>query len=434
MDYNNFSMFDDSYDPTKSNVLGDSLTPTAGNSDQLPAMDFQNDQRTPYEWKQDARQANIDADPNPDVDSDSMYVSQAGNKYQKVTNSRVDQMMEAVTAYLTTDLATDNPGQAAMAAGKAVYNREAKAKRFNQIDKLESTGRYNDIDIAKWIDSGDNLDLTRNQGKWQNMGNGIEANTLTGESRQIAGYQPTQQVATVNSGDQVLFYDKKTGHVVNQVATGAKPATGVSGGGSIGLDDIENGGASTFQDPTTGQWFQRTTYANGREHIVPLNATAQKSLQAKEAATQPTAAQSQMNSDLDTLETAVNNNQVGTFTGQIVGRSETAQDALSSTAGTEQERSAYQAARRVQGSMQNQGVGAARDMGLSGINTIEEAKRAFASMPQLDYTSAKNLENSIKAIKSYVSDYNAQKQRQAGVTTQQPQQPSNQPKSFKSLW
>ncbi|EHT3579225.1 hypothetical protein KXY27_004544 [Salmonella enterica] len=417
MDYNNFSLFDgDQYQPTKSNVLGQPLAPTAGYSDELPAMDFSNDTRTPEDWKQGARQANIDADPYPDVDQDNFYVSQKGNKYQKVSNSRVDQMMAAVGAYLSTDLAEDNPGKAAMAAGQAVYSLDAKAKRFAQIDKLEALDKYNDIDIDKWVETGDNADLIRNQGKWQNMGNGIEANTLTGETRQIAGWQPTQNISAVNTGDQVVFYDKKTGQVVNNVATGVKPTNGVV---SPGLDELENGGQVQTRTDENGNTYFWKPFANGKGgEWKPYTTTAQKTLTEKQNANQPTANQQLVNSDLQTIQTATPE-QINSFTGQIVGRTGLGRDLATSL--DPETRKVYQASERLGGQLANSAIAGAKAAGASGINTEAEIKRFASAVPQVDYTSPENYKNSIAKIQQYAENFKNELIRSKGATPAQQQ-------------
>ncbi|EGJ3141393.1 hypothetical protein IGV50_004417 [Salmonella enterica subsp. enterica serovar Newport] len=421
MDYNNFSFGLDDYQPTKSNVLGQSLAPTAGYSDELPAIDFQNDPRTPEDWKQGARQANIDADPYPDADQDSMYISQKGNKYQKVSNSRVDQTMAAVGAYLTTDLDTDNPGKAAWEAGQAVYNLEGKAKRFSQIDHLESTGRYADIDIDKWVETGDNADLTRNQGKWQNMGNGYEANTLTGETRQIPGYQQSANISAVNTGDQVVFYDKKTGQVVNNVATGIKPTAGIV---SPGLDELEGGAGVQTRTDENGNTYYWKPFSNGKGgEWKPYTATAQKSLTEKQNANQPTANQQLVNNDLDTISAATPE-QLDRFTGQFIGRTATGRDVATSL--DPETRKIYQASERLGGQLANQAIAGAKAAGASGINTEAEIKRFASAVPQVDYTSPENYKASIAKIQQYAENFKNELIRSKGATPAPTQQAAPQ--------
>ncbi|MED9655250.1 phage DNA ejection protein [Escherichia coli] len=103
------------------------------------------------------------------------------------------------------------------------------------------------------------------------------------------------------------------------------------------------------------------------------------------------------------------------------------------------QRKLYNAAQRIQGKMQNQGIAAARDMGASGINTVAEAKMYFQGMPQVDFSSPEALQQSMRDIQQYTDNYNQQynvnvgkSQRQQSQSTQvsQPAASSN----FSSLW
>ncbi|HEI4368103.1 TPA: hypothetical protein SI878_004410 [Salmonella enterica] len=421
-DNQDFDIGGDSYKPMQSNVLGQSLAPV-NQQGQLSAVDATNDTRTPEQFKLDAQQANKIASNSPDED-ENYITSQGGNKYEKVNNSKWDQSLTAAATYMSAYFASNGDvGKAAQATGQALYNNDAKEHRLKQVDQLEQAG-MNPLDIQNWINSGDKKDLVTNKGSWTSGGNGTMFNTLTGETRQIQGaVNNNVPVKTENLGDRVIEY--YADGTTKERTRGVSPdktftAAGATGGG-IGLDEDEanaNGGF-VFEN---GQWVQHTTYANGRPKTVVANATQQKALNEQQAAGTPDASQTMMSSDINTLQNAVNNKQTGTFTGQIVGRSGLAQDLLSSTVGTQGERDAQQAASRINGYMQNQGVGAAKSMGLTGINTIEEAKRAFASMPQLDYTSPEALNASLQNVSTYVQNYNSKAAANKG-TTQQPAAP-----------
>lgn len=88
------------------------------------------------------------------------------------------------------------------------------------------------------------------------------------------------------------------------------------------------------------------------------------------------------------------------------------------------QRQLFNAAKRIQGKMQNQGIAAARDMGASGINTVQEAKMYFQGMPQVDYSSPEAMQQSMRDIQQYTDDYNQQYQVNLGgkQPTEQPQQ------------
>ncbi|EMB4292215.1 phage DNA ejection protein [Enterobacter roggenkampii] len=76
--------------------------------------------------------------------------------------------------------------------------------------------------------------------------------------------------------------------------------------------------------------------------------------------------------------------------------------------GGKDQRQLFNAAQRIQGRMQNQGIAAAKDMGASGINTVDEAKMYFQSMPQIDYSSPESLQQSVRDIQEYTDNYNQQ--------------------------
>lgn len=101
--------------------------------------------------------------------------------------------------------------------------------------------------------------------------------------------------------------------------------------------------------------------------------------------------------------------------------------------GGKEQRQLYNAARRVQGRMQNQGVAAARDMGASGINTVAEAKMYFQGMPQVDYSSPEAMQQSIRDISEYTNNYNQQYQVDVGRNSPRPAQPQTA-SGYQSLW
>lgn len=135
---------------------------------------------------------------------------------------------------------------------------------------------------------------------------------------------------------------------------------------------------------------------------------------------------------------------LGFMTGMTGGNGSPSWDAeaRSRWSGGEQ-RQLFNATKRIQGKMQNQGIAAARDMGASGINTVQEAKMYFQGMPQVDYSSPEAMQNSLRDIQQYTDQYNQQysvnvgsgKQPQSKPTQQsQPAQQPQQSTGFSSLW
>lgn len=132
------------------------------------------------------------------------------------------------------------------------------------------------------------------------------------------------------------------------------------------------------------------------------------------------------------------------MTGVTGGNGSPSWDAeVRSRLGGGEQRQLFNATKRIQGKMQNQGIAAARDMGASGINTVAEAKMYFQGMPQVDYSSPEAMQQSLRDIQQYTNDYNqqysvnvgnagakSQPARQAQQSQQQPQQSAG----FSSLW
>lgn len=145
-----------------------------------------------------------------------------------------------------------------------------------------------------------------------------------------------------------------------------------------------------------------------------------------------------MKKDIDAISNA-DSGKLGFMTGYTGDTGSPAWGAdVRSRVGGKEQRQLYNAAQRIQGRMQNQGVAAARDMGASGINTVAEAKMYFQSMPQVDYSSPEALQQSMRDIQEYTDNYNQQYQVNVGNgARQQPasQQPAK-PKSsgYQSLW
>lgn len=110
-----------------------------------------------------------------------------------------------------------------------------------------------------------------------------------------------------------------------------------------------------------------------------------------------------------------------------------------------EQRQLFNATKRIQGKMQNQGIAAARDMGASGINTVAEAKMYFQGMPQVDYSSPEAMQQSLRDIQQYTDNYNqqysvdvgnrnAQTQPSRPAQQSQPVQQPQQSTGFSSLW
>lgn len=134
------------------------------------------------------------------------------------------------------------------------------------------------------------------------------------------------------------------------------------------------------------------------------------------------------------------------MTGVTGGNGSPSWDAeVRSRLGGGEQRQLFNATKRIQGKMQNQGIAAARDMGASGINTVAEAKMYFQGMPQVDYSSPEAMQQSLRDIQQYTDNYNQQYSVDVGNRSAQSQpsrpaqqsQPAQQPQhstGFSSLW
>ncbi|EMJ7210439.1 TPA: phage DNA ejection protein [Proteus mirabilis] len=171
--------------------------------------------------------------------------------------------------------------------------------------------------------------------------------------------------------------------------------------------------------------------ANGNVVTIPVNALSSVSSTANNAST------TRMNEDLSLIANAPIS-QLNAITGITGGTGTTPITADAGTRTVNREaRSLYNAAQRIQGNMQNQGISAAREMGASGINTVAEAKMFFQSMPQLDYSSPEALQNSVKIIDQYTKAFNSRNNANLGAPSskQATQQPASGNQSgYSSLW
>ncbi|EDU3516212.1 DNA transfer protein [Salmonella enterica subsp. enterica serovar Montevideo] len=146
-----------------------------------------------------------------------------------------------------------------------------------------------------------------------------------------------------------------------------------------------------------------------------------------------------MKKDLDAISGA-SIDDLGFMTGITGSSGSPALDAdIRSRASGGDQRKLYNAAQRIQGKMQNQGIAAARDMGASGINTVAEAKMYFQGMPQVDFSSPEALQQSMRDIQQYTDNYNQQYNVNVGKSQRQQSQPTqvSQPaasSNFSSLW
>lgn len=395
------------YQPDQFNAKGDSLSPTPTGAP--ISVDADNDQRNSQQFKRDALQAQQDT--AAAYDTSNKIVGSTGYQYEKIDDTRAGQARSAAMAFAEGYLSHMGDQGAATAAGalgasQAVSNHSGALKRQSLIQDLESKG-YNPIDIDKWIQTGDTKDLVVNKGSWTSDGNGYMHNTLTGEIKQMPGYNQTkpQQLHYLKNPDGTYTaVDPTTNQVIGGNVGQAKPAT--DNGGDIGLDDLDDNPA--FKDDGNGGVLKLDGYdKNHNPKYVAASAKESDAFRNRGTAAAPDATQVQQTQNIDTLLNATDN-QIEGFTGRADQLAQLDSNYITLQT-PEDDRKYLAAAKEIEGYMQNQGVGAAKSMGLSGINTLEEAQRAFKSMPQLDRSSPKAFRDSVQRIKDYVTNYNNQK-------------------------
>ncbi|ECB2408842.1 hypothetical protein EVI96_17635 [Salmonella enterica subsp. enterica serovar Kisangani] len=183
-----YMLGDDRYNPTQSNVLGQPLSPTPTAAG-LPAVDPVHDTRTPQDIKQQATQANLDTLAAQDT-KDKIVNPSTGYIFNTAPTDRKNQLITGILAYGTSYLAGENEGVALSRAGQAVNSQIAMNKRQALIPGLIQKG-YADVDIQKYLETGDPKDLLTNKGKVNIVGD-RSVNELTGETKDL-GMTPQQQ-------------------------------------------------------------------------------------------------------------------------------------------------------------------------------------------------------------------------------------------------
>lgn len=182
-----YMLGDDKYNPTQSNVLGQNLAPTPTDKG-LPAVDPLHDTRTPQDLKQQAPQANLDT--LAAHDTKGKIVSPNGYIFNTAPVDRGSQLTTGILAYGISMLSGGNDGENLQQAGAAMNAQISLKKRQELIPSLIQKG-YADVDIQRYLETGDPKDLLTNKGKINIVGD-RSVNELTGETKDL-GMTPQQQ-------------------------------------------------------------------------------------------------------------------------------------------------------------------------------------------------------------------------------------------------
>ncbi|MGO0226735.1 phage DNA ejection protein [Proteus mirabilis] len=247
-----------------------------------------------------------------------------------------------------------------------------------------------------------------------------EALTREGHQIQIRGQNISAQnsIRSANSTGSKPASVQEYEYMVSLTPEQRKQFLALKGRGESELQQAQLSNGQTVMIDPKAQGAGDSKYykgfdANGNVVTIPVNALSSVSSTANNAST------TRMNEDLSLIANAPIS-QLNAITGITGGTGTTPITADAGTRTVNKEaRSLYNAAQRIQGNMQNQGISAAREMGASGINTVAEAKMFFQSMPQLDYSSPEALQNSVKIIDQYTKAFNSRNNANLGVPSNQ---------------
>ncbi|HGW4826592.1 TPA: phage DNA ejection protein [Proteus mirabilis] len=319
------------------------------------------------------------------------------------------------------EMANENPKGAIELADHIGMSALGPDKYFDIQDKIE--GRSIDRDkLSETVRS--------NQAS--------EALTREGYQIQIRGQNISAQnsIRSANSSGSKPASVQEYEYMVSLTPEQRKQFLALKGRGESELQQAQLSNGQTVMIDPKAQGAGDSKYykgfdANGNVVTIPVNALSSVSDPSGNAG------KNLMNDDLSMLANAIDD-QLNAITGITGG---TGSNPLTADIGTrtlnKDARPLYNSAQRIQGYMQNQGIGAARAMGASGINTVDEAKMYFQSMPQLDFSTPQALRNSIKIINKYTQDYNARNNANLGAPSskQATQQPASSNQSgYSSLW
>ncbi|HEK2733395.1 TPA: phage DNA ejection protein [Proteus mirabilis] len=255
-----------------------------------------------------------------------------------------------------------------------------------------------------------------------------EALTREGHQIQIRGQNISAQnsIRSANSSGKKPASVQEYEYMVSLTPEQRKQFLALKGRGESELQQAQLSNGQTVMIDPKAQGAGDSKYykgfdANGNVVTIPVNALSSVSSTANNAST------TRMNEDLSLIANAPIS-QLNAITGITGGTGTTPITADAGTRTVNKEaRSLYNAAQRIQGNMQNQGISAAREMGASGINTVAEAKMFFQSMPQLDYSSPEALQNSVKIIDQYTKAFNSRNNANLGApSSQKPKQQAPQ--------
>lgn len=378
-----------------------------GNDNSITSVNKQVDPQAKMMGDYQQAQQDLQNAPNPNKTDDSKYVSKAtGYSYQKPQEaSHLHDILGSVMGYLAGYAQTGDTGAGLANAYQLVKQRKDKEARFGNIDYLEKQG-YNPKDIDSYVQSGDPRDLVLNKSTYQNLGEGYVMDNQGNVKRVFTPAtetKPTPEKVPVQlDNGQTLMVSPEN---ALQYHTHRQDQALKVDMNDMNFDEGESGGHEPFQD-STGVWHGYKYDSKSHNYVdYVMGPQQQKQLNEKAAASNPSARETLVSQDLNTLSNATPKELdvagVGTLDQYIPALGN-----IQSGMKGGKSREVYNAAQRIDSYMLTQGVGEAKAMGASGINTPQEAQMYFASMPRLDKSSPEAFQQSVAKIKAYTDSFN----------------------------
>lgn len=206
------------YDSNQFDAQGNNLNFTPPANGAPITTDYANDSRSPLDFKQNLLEAQKDTsalrqfDPNKHIQGRNGYLYQKGDYSREAEANAVAQ--GAFDAYFATEgdwMQTGVYVSGVVNQMKGRKEREEQIPYLSSLKKADGSYKYSDMDIDKWRDTSDIKDLTANQGKYLNVGNGMLVNDLTGES--VQSYDPIQLEAQKAAARAQFTNKSETPHI-----------------------------------------------------------------------------------------------------------------------------------------------------------------------------------------------------------------------------
>lgn len=319
---------------------------------------------------------------------------------------------------------------AGMITGMHTFGNDLNKKaRYQNIDALSKSG-YTQESIEDYINSGDSKSLKEMKvDEWKAVGDGKGTMWKPDGKGGIVfqentSYKAKRDTATVDGS----LWERQDDNSWAKVIQGAPKSSGggtsdwgMSGGvvynkrtgeirnASGGVDEASEEDYKVHRDPNTKMIMKPKFDKNGRftNYIPASKAEATMFTEANAARSTMNEQQALVEKDLKTLSNADPKN-IDTLTGKSAFGG-LATDAIagfrSTVMGDDTLRNITKAGERLNASMTNAAIAAAKAAGSSGINTLAEVEQYSKNMPKLDYSSQESYNRSLADLQEYHNNF-----------------------------